>query len=200
MGGNKQAFFGLSDFKSGTFVIQGHQIGWAGAICPSNSNSSHFFTFDVSVSHRWGDMSFHGKILSQGWWRPRQCDKGKRIQRRCFSPPPREWKQSNRTLPTPKPTWCTHGGTDSARRANCTTKKWGRSSSHAWVPISARPGAPHRGHTDKRYPNLAKYNTYLEKKKKCSSALWSWKRFRGAVAMWFPAHWRVWGSLNCPLC
>lgn len=94
-------------------------------------------------------------------------DKGKRIEKRFFSPPPREGKGGKRTIPNPLKLRgvYTLGGTDSARSTNSALAESGAGAQHTpWVPISVSRSAPHGNRqTNQRHPNLATYNTFLEK-------------------------------------
>lgn len=163
--------------------FQDHQVGWAGAICPpSPSSFSHFSEWVLTGEAPF--LPFHCEILSQGWWWLRLGDKGKRIEKRFFSPTPkrREGRQKNHLQP-PKTAWCLHPWWDGLSQINklCTGKKWDRSSTHTMgANLCQSQRTTWDKQTNQRHPNLATYNTFLEKMFKCFLILkvvlkWLWR-------------------------
>lgn len=172
--------------------FQDHQVGWAGAICPPNPNSfSHFSEWVLTGEAPF--LPFHCEILSQGWWWLRLGDKGKRIEKRFFSPTPkrREGRQKNHPQP-PKTVWCLHPWWDRLSQINklCTGKKWDWHSTHTMGANLLSVAAHHMGQTDKSKAPQPSNIQHLFRKN-VQMLFNPESGFKVVVEMGYPASWNV---------
>lgn len=118
-------------------------------------------------------------------------DKGKRIEKRLFSPTPkrREGRQKDHPQP-PKTAWCLHPWWDGLSQINklCTGKKWGRRSTHT-MGANLSVAAHHMGQTDKsKAPQPSNIHLF---RKNVQVLFNPESGFKVVVEMGYPASWNV---------